>query len=188
MQIPRRLVPLAFAAVSILYPIIAVLTVRLFGPGVTVAALCAILVARIALPGFDPVPAPMTVGLIVVVAAITLLAAFDRTLSVRMYPVLMNLAMLVSFGATLVSPPSMIERFARITEPDLPPRGVSYTRKVTVVWVAFFLLNGSVALWTVFSAGWKTWGFYNGFLAYVLAGLLLGGEYVVRQRVRAAGP
>jgi uncharacterized membrane protein len=70
-------------------------------------------------------------------------------------------------------------------EPDLDPHGVRYTRSVTLIWVGFFAINGSVALWTAVWGSWAAWTLYNGALAYLLAGLLLGGEYLVRQRVRA---
>jgi len=77
----------------------------------------------------------------------------------------------------------MIERFARVLDPDLPESGVRYTRKVTIVWIGFFALNGAIALWTVLQPGWAAWTLYNGFLSYVAAGLLFVGEYFVRQRV-----
>ena len=82
----------------------------------------------------------------------------------------------------------MIERFARIVEPDLPEQGVRYTYKVTIVWVVFFAVNGAIALWSVLQGGWTIWTVYNGFVAYVAAGLLFGIEYLVRQRVRRREP
>ena len=41
-------------------------------------------------------------------------------LPLKLYPVLVNAALLGVFAYSLISPPSMIERFARIREPDLP--------------------------------------------------------------------
>lgn len=78
----------------------------------------------------------------------------------------------------------MIERFARLHEPDLPESGVRYTRKVTFVWCAFFILNGAAALWTALQASLELWALYNGLIAYVLMGALLGGEFLVRGFVR----
>jgi uncharacterized membrane protein len=74
----------------------------------------------------------------------------------------------------------MIERFARIHEPNLPTRVVSYTRRVTQVWCIFFAANGAVALMTALWASPATWTLYNGLIAYVMMGLLFAGEYVVR--------
>ena len=59
-----------------------------------------------------------------------------------------SLAVATIFAASLRFPPTVIERIARLTEPDLPPEGVIYTRKVTVVWVAFLLVNAAISLWT----------------------------------------
>lgn len=188
MQRRRKLVPIAFALLSILYPLVAVAMVRLVGPSVAVGVLGLALVARLMVPSFDPIPLPLTIALIAVVGSMAVVAVFDRTLSVRLYPVLMSAAMLTAFGSTLVQPPSMIERFARLSEPNLPPSGVRYTRTVTWVWMAFFVLNGSIALWTALVPGWGTWTLYNGFISYVLMGLLFGGEYIIRQRVRASHP
>jgi uncharacterized membrane protein len=54
------------------------------------------------------------------------------------YPVVVNAALLAVFAASLVFPPSVIERLARVTEPDLPAAVVGYTRTVTVAWCFFF--------------------------------------------------
>ena len=74
----------------------------------------------------------------------------------------------------------MIERFARIREPNLPMRAISYTRRVTQVWCIFFFVNGAIALVTALWASPATWTLYNGLIAYVMMGLLFAGEYVVR--------
>lgn len=96
------------------------------------------------------------------------------------YPVLMNLLMLIVFASSLRWPPSVIERLARISEPDLPAEGVAYTRKVTAVWCGFFVFNGACAWYTI-NAGVEVWTLYNGLISYLLMGLLLAGEYLVRR-------
>jgi uncharacterized membrane protein len=175
-----------FAAFSILYPLIAVAMIRAFGPGAAFVVLLIILGARSALPFLRGVPVSLGLSLLPVFGAVLAVGAFDRQLSVRLYPVFMSLAMLAAFAVTLWYPPSMIERFARIFEPDLPPSGVRYTYRVTIVWVGFFALNGAIALWSVLQRGWTAWTVYNGFIAYVAVAILFAGEYVVRQIVRRA--
>ncbi|SFW34382.1 ApeI family dehydratase [Luteibacter sp. UNCMF366Tsu5.1] len=102
----------------------------------------------------------------------------------RWYPSLICALLLAAFGLSLKFGPPMIERIARVTEPDLPPVAVRYTRRVTWVWVAFFALNGTVsgllAAWGPLS--W--WTFYNGILAYSVMGVLFIGEWILRQRLR----
>jgi uncharacterized membrane protein len=106
----------------------------------------------------------------------------------KLYPVVVNASMLALFGATLVRPPSMVERFARLqlkaTGGELPAHVPAYTRKVTMVWCGFFVLNGTVAALTALFASEQAWALYNGGLSYGLMGALFGGELVVRQVVK----
>lgn len=118
---------------------------------------------------------------VALVAAVTL--ASGSVMSLKAYPVIINSFMLALFALSLWRPPSMVERFARWREPDLPASAIPYTRKVTMVWCVFFLLNGSIATATLFASD-RVWAIYNGLLAYVFMGLLFAGEYWVRQRVR----
>jgi uncharacterized membrane protein len=110
----------------------------------------------------------------------------NALLPLKLYPVLVNAALLVAFGYSLSSPQSMVERMARLTEPDLPPAAVGYTRNVTKVWCVFFVINGSIALGTALWASQALWSLYNGVIAYVLMGLLFAGEYLVRLRFKRA--
>lgn len=119
-------------------------------------------------------------------AAVLGLAAWmgDNALMVKLYPVWVNAVMLAVFAYSLVNPPTVVERLARLQEPDLPESGVRYTRKVTLVWCLFFVLNGSAAAITAFFYSDAVWAFYNGLLAYVLMGCLMGGEWLLRPRAR----
>lgn len=105
-------------------------------------------------------------------------------LPLKLYPVLVNGALLGAFAYSLRYPPSMIERLARLRDPQLPARAIAYTRRVTQVWCGFFIVNGSLALWTVLYASSALWSIYNGFIAYLLIGVLLAGEYCVRLVVK----
>ncbi|MDN3576329.1 hypothetical protein QWZ03_06070 [Chitinimonas viridis] len=109
----------------------------------------------------------------------------NHALPLKLYPVLVNAVLLVVFCTSLIYPPSVIERLARLQEPDLPPEGVVYTRKVTQVWCGFFVLNGSIALVTALWASDAVWALYNGLIAYCLMGMLFAAEWLVRRRVRA---
>lgn len=102
----------------------------------------------------------------------------------KLYPVLVNAAMLLLFASSLYAKQSIIERMARIKEPDLPESGVRYTKKVTIIWCVFFTLNGLIALFTALWASNEIWLFYNGFLAYVLIGVLVVTEWIVRYKVK----
>jgi uncharacterized membrane protein len=119
-------------------------------------------------------------------ALAALTGSLNAAWPLRWYPVLVNASLLVLFGVSLLKPPSIVERLARMREPTLSPHGVAYTRKVTKVWCAFFLFNGSLAALTALFGSDAQWGLYNGFISYVLMALLGAGEYLVRRKVRAA--
>lgn len=122
-------------------------------------------------------------------AAVLALAAWwqGNALAVKLYPVLVNAVLLIVFAVSLRHPPTVVERLARLTEPDLPPSGVRYTRKVTAVWCVFFVANGAAAAYTAAFSSDATWALYNGLIAYVLMGCLMGIEWCVRQWVKRRG-
>lgn len=100
-----------------------------------------------------------------------------------LYPVVVNLVMLAVFGGSLWTAMPLVERLARLREPDLPPAGVAYTRRVTQVWCGFFIGNGTMALFTVLHADVRLWTLWNGMMSYLLMGTLMATEWLVRQRV-----
>jgi len=102
------------------------------------------------------------------------------------YPVLVNVLLLLLFAYSLFAPPTMVERLARITEPQLDAAGVAYTRRVTQVWCVFFIVNGAIALATCLSGDIALWTLYNGGISYLLMGALMGIEWIVRKRIRRA--
>ena len=111
------------------------------------------------------------------------IVAFNKEDLLLLYPAAVSLSLLILFGRTLRRPPSMIERIARLSVPDLPPAGVRYTRQVTGVWCGFFVLNATTSLSTVFmSREW--WMLYNGFISYLLMGLLFAVEWIVRGKLQ----
>jgi acyl-coenzyme A synthetase/AMP-(fatty) acid ligase/3-hydroxymyristoyl/3-hydroxydecanoyl-(acyl carrier protein) dehydratase len=103
-----------------------------------------------------------------------------------MYPVLINALLLCAFGFTLFFPPPMAFRLALLQDKTIggslaEKRIAEYCRKVTLVWCVFFILNGGMALRTVFFASDRFWSVYNGGLSYILMGLIFAGEFVVRK-------
>ncbi len=108
---------------------------------------------------------------------------FNSLESLKLYPVLVNVSLLILFTASLYFPPSMIERLARLQEPDLPKEAVEYTRKVTIVWCLFFIGNGSVAFYTALFSSNEVWTLYNGLISYILMGTLFLVEFAFRKLV-----
>lgn len=123
-------------------------------------------------------------------AAAAVLAAaaawVDGWAPLKLYPVVLSLGLLGVFAASLRRGPSAIERLARLREPDLPPHAVAYTRRVTQAWCVFFAANAAISAATALWASTATWALWNGLLSYGAMGLLMGVEWLVRRRVRAA--
>ncbi len=92
----------------------------------------------------------------------------------------MSLSFAFLLGWSLLYPPSLIERIARIMEPDLDIYGITYTRNVTIVWLGFCLFNAFISFATVIINNNEIWLLYNGLISYVLMGLLMGSEYLYR--------
>ncbi len=122
-------------------------------------------------------------GLLVVLSA----ALADEPKWLQLYPVMVNIIMALTFFASLFQKQSMVERFARLQEPNLSEQGVLYTRKVTQIWCVFFVINMLVATYTVYLNDVQLWTLYNGFIAYVLMGSLAGGEFVYRYWLKRQG-
>jgi uncharacterized membrane protein len=110
--------------------------------------------------------------------------AANALLPLKLYPVLVNAALLAAFGYSLAAPPSMVERLARLREPDLPTAAIGYTRRVTQVWCGFFVVNGAIAFGTALWASEALWSLYTGVVSYLLMGILFGGEYLLRLRFK----
>ncbi len=100
------------------------------------------------------------------------------------YPVVMNAMLLLLFGSSLRYGPPVVERLARLQDPSLPPEAVKYTRTVTKVWCVFFICNGAVSLATCLYGNLDIWTMYNGVISYLMIGLVMGIEWLVRQRVK----
>jgi uncharacterized membrane protein len=121
---------------------------------------------------------------VIAATGIALLAALDTPLAVKAYPVAVSLAAASVFGATLLHPPSLIERFARLREVDLPPAAHSYCRKVTIVWTVWLSANTIIAAILALPGNDAAWALWTGLLAYLIMGALLAGEIVVRHIMR----
>jgi uncharacterized membrane protein len=179
----RRASPLVSAmllALSVAYPIVVWIAFGHVGPRWIAALLVGLALARAWLTR-EPFWLAAA-GLATLLAAAGFWGDFWGPL--KLYPALVNFVFLALFATSLWRGPSVVERLARLREPDFPPAAVAYTRRVTQVWCAFFVVNGSLAVATALWASPATWALYNGVVAYAAMGVLMGVEYLVRRLVR----
>ena len=181
---PRKTPPLLAAvllAVSLAYPVVVYLALGHVSPRWIALLLVGLALARawVTRESFWLAAA----ALAAVLAGASALG--DQWGPLKLYPALVNLVMFGLFAMSLWRGPSVVERLARLRETNFPPAAIAYTRRVTQVWCGFFVVNGLIAVATALWASDAAWALYNGLLSYVAMGALMGGEWLVRRRVRA---
>ena len=172
---------IGIALLFLLYPLMVYAGLAFFDPRWLILLLLASAGARLLGGNFPRRVLIVWAAAAVLAAAITLFSASETGL--LLYPVLVNAVLLCLFLWSYLHPPSVIEIIARKADPDLPPSGVAYTRKVTLLWSGFFLFNGLISLYTL-TLSRELWTLYNGLISYILMGLLMAGEWLVRQGVK----
>lgn len=180
------LLRVGIGSLFVLYPFLVYFGLQAFQPSVIAGFLLVLTVFRFLLTKEDKSgknDAGMSLYWLAAAALVIIVTFLSGSkLGLFLYPLLVNLAFFTFFTISLYHPPTVIERIARRQRSDFPERAVFYTRKVTQAWCIFFVLNGSLSLMSIFhSETW--WMLYNGFISYILIGLMLGGEYLVRMRV-----
>jgi uncharacterized membrane protein len=169
-------------------------------PRLVIAVAGSLLYPIIVFAALPHAPAALIVAVAIALAGLRLLATRGRgarrvallgftvlvvepVLAAKAYPVLVSLAVAGLFGASLVWPPTLIERIARRSQPALGPEGVIYTRRLTWIWTIFLLANAAIAAALSLWGSLAAWTLWTGLLSYVLMGLLFVGEWSVRRRM-----
>ena len=169
--------------VAVAYPLLVYAGLLLFEPRI-LAVVGGVLLLAHGASGWrrwqrrDVVRAAVPFALVAAVLAVT--AVFNEGRTFLFVPVLVNGAMLIAFARTLRGGPSMIETLARLRHPEPPASRGPYLRTITWLWCGFFAANMTISLVLALRATVAAWTLYNGLLAYVVMGLLLGGERVYR--------
>lgn len=174
-------VSLLMVAITLAYPLAIWLGQNRFGPRVLAIPLLLLVLMRLPALKISTTWRWCVGGaLLLVMCALWV----NAILPLKLYPVLVNGVLLAVFAYSLLLPPSVIERWARLHDAEFSARAIVYTRRVTQVWCIFFALNGAAALVTALWASATVWMLYNGLIAYILMGLLFVGEYCIRWRFK----
>jgi uncharacterized membrane protein len=174
----------ALAAVGIAYPFLIYFGLHIVSPSILVTGLLCILALKFVFHCkgqlrqlFAPVSWFAAGGVLLVVV-------ISPVAGLKAYPVLMSLGWATLFGYSLIWPPTIIERIARLREPALPPSAIPYLRNVTLVWLGFLLVNAVFSTVTAICDDLDLWTLYNGLVSYIVMGALFAGEFVVRWFIR----
>ena len=171
------------AVLSVCYPI-AVYGFRAIVPSLVFVAVALVLVGLRVTTLQSESAAIWRTPLLGAGAVLAAVAAVDGWLAAKSYPVVLSLAAAVAFGRSLLMPPSLIERIARVREPSLPPEGQIYCRKVTIVWTVWLLVNAIIAAVLAAFGTEAAWALWTGLIAYLVMGVLFAGEMLLRRRLR----
>jgi uncharacterized membrane protein len=171
------------AIVGVAYPVLVCFGLQVLPPSTVVIGLLMLVGLRLLL-GQHGIAKSLTYVCWIAMSGLVLLAVWEPLAALKAYPVLLSLGLAGLFGYSLIHPPTVVERIARIRDPNLPDSATRYLRNVTVVWFGFFIVNASVSTWAALSGDLTLWTFYNGFVSYVLIGALFIGEFVLRSYLR----
>jgi uncharacterized membrane protein len=182
----QRIVRVATVVVGVAYPVVVYFGLTRWSVRSVAAVLLAMIAVSVALrmKGIDRARLQSVVVPVLPTVVLSIVAgALDRQWALLLVPVIVNLGLLTAFASSLrPGRVPMVERFARLREPELPEGGVAYCRAVTRVWIGFFVVNaaisGALALWAPLS--W--WTLWCGALAYACIGLVFAIEIAVRRR------
>lgn len=173
------------AILAVAYPVIVWIGLTRLGTRAVSVIVLALLVPMLAIrlrkadraTFWSIVRVPIAILVLVVLGAITQ----DQRFVLAM-PVVINLVLLATFGETLrAGQTPIIERFARLAEPELSDAKKAHCRSWTQRWCVFFALNAAVALALGLFATPFVWAAYNGGIAYALIGVMFAIEYVSRK-------
>lgn len=183
-SVPKRIAALLLGVLGVAYPVLVYFGLSAFSPQFILIGLLIVVLLRAVTFAVQKRYGPA--GLAVLVAGIVAAGGLaSELLAIRFYPVIVSLTMGAVFTVTLFTDRPMVERLARLKMPDLDAYSIAYTRKLTKVWIGFFAVNAMIATWTALYASMEIWTLYNGFLSYVLIGILFIGEWPVRRILRA---
>jgi uncharacterized membrane protein len=185
----KRIATIFISAVFVAYPVLIYYGLTAFSPtavGIFILAMLGVRMAVVMKLSFQKLKPLLPLTMAAALPSVYSLL-FNSERALLLTPVLVNVALLGTFGWTLLRGPSMVARFAALKEPTMTDAILTYCKKVTVVWCGFFIVNGSIATYTALYTSKEYWTLYNGLISYILMGLLFSVEFMVRKTVKQKG-
>ncbi len=173
------------AIILVLYPLIVWLGLTYLSVRWTAALLLILLGRRFIAMVFTTkeTSVPVIIQIVAMVALIGGAAASGSEILLRFTPFGISLVFFAQFAATLRKGSTpIIERFARLQRPDLPPDHVKYCHTLTKVWLIVFVGNSALVLTAAFIPSKAVWAVMVGPGSYFYLGIFLSAEYTYRKR------
>lgn len=174
----------ALAVTGLAYPFLVYFGTQVLPPGSIAIALLGFIVLQSTVIAESPAQRSLLTVSAVAALIVVAIGMAAPLISLKAYPILICLGLSVLFGHSLLRPPTVIERIARLRQPDLNAAAIAYLRKVTMVWLCFFVVNAAISGVTAIWGSFEAWTLYNGLISYLLIGTIFAGELLVRHSVR----
>ncbi|AFJ43174.1 hypothetical protein CHQ84_03845 [Francisella noatunensis subsp. orientalis] len=109
----------------------------------------------------------------------------DNITVMLLYPVFVSISLFCIFCYSLFQDKSLITKLAiRISKEPPPDYAIKYTWYVTLAWCIFFAINACISVYTIILGSVQLWTLYNDFISYILIGLMMLSETIIRIVVR----
>ena len=183
-----------FGALAILYPLLVFcalvvfnLPVRYLSIGIIAFAVAYSVINSRHSTGRRSAALFVSPAILCVIGAVSLCMG-DSPLVLKLYPALADLAYLTIFTTSFFAPPPLadyfIEIFDRSIKDRIPqPQFARYCFRATLVWCVFFVIDGVIALLTVFFGSDIIWAIYNSGITYVIMGFIFFGEFILLKMI-----
>ncbi|VAX21381.1 hypothetical protein MNBD_NITROSPINAE02-2080 [hydrothermal vent metagenome] len=107
---------------------------------------------------------------------------YPEIIVVELLPAFINTVLFFLFGYSYLYPPSMVEGFAQVySERPLAPEEIVHCRRVTLIWMIFFIVDMVAIVYVAFFMTVLDWAILTGVINYAIMGSLFAGEYIYRK-------
>ena len=168
-----------FVIFVVLYPFVVYFGLRYLPPSFFGVMLAVVLAMRFRVLVSEERPVLLPI-LAVFIAYAVASAALQSVTMLLYYPVLVNFSLCAVFANSLRHEESILLRLIRARGVQVSKYGPKYIHRLTACWAIFFAVNGIIALWST-TLSIEAWTAYNGLIAYVIVGALVGGERIFRR-------
>jgi len=108
---------------------------------------------------------------------------YDSQMIIFLPPIVVPLMLAYIFGKTLIGNQQafitvMAQKMRRM---PLGKKEIQYTRKVTYLWLIFFLATVLEDIYLAYFTSIETWSYVTNFLNYILVAIMFVVEYIVRK-------
>lgn len=168
-----------FGLIAVAYPVLVYWLHERVPFIVFALAACLLLVLR-AFMASSSVMCLWRLPLLCAAVMLAVLALIAPAAAAKAYPALLSVLMAALFGNSLRHPPSLVERMARLCDPEFSSAGIAYCRNVTWVWTLWLLANAVIAAILALTHSIALWALWTGLVSYICSGALFLGEMLLR--------